>query len=296
MSLGRRSRTGRLGLAKQVRPMARPTFDKYHALGNHFLVVDDDWHLTEESIRRLCDARTGVGADGILSVEEAEHGDAKMIVFNADGSRPEMCANGLRCVARHLVDESAAQAGFPVSKQIETDAGTRSCRVFGPRDGGWDVSTYWDFTPRVTRASVPHGSLSLEGFRVELGNPHFVLFERIGLGELDQLGQSLNEAGDPFSEGVNVELVTDRDGDSIGAAIYERGVGRTSACGTGAVAVAAAEWHRACDEGSELEIRLPGGVVTVRHSETGIELSGSVSRVFAGRLTSEFAAEHEITR
>lgn len=258
-------------------------FEKYEGLGNDFLVVRADAPDVVDAAGavRLCDRHFGVGGDGVLLVVPAS-GDARarMIVLNADGSRPEMCGNGVRCVALALSREDGSQRGELV---LETDAGERHCAF--ERDGD--------------RASVSVGmgrgldqgpiEVELDGerlsfHRISMGNPHAIAFEAdLDEATVDRYGPIVSGA---VRGGSNVEFVRDIErGRSV--VVWERGVGRTLACGTGAcaVGVAAALAGRA-DFDAPQTVILPGGPldITVASETLEVTMRGPARRVFSGSI------------
>lgn len=265
-------------------------FDKYEGLGNDFVLVEADAALpSSELAARLCDRHFGIGADGVLVVvpPDSSEARARMIVLNADGTRPEMCGNGLRCVALHLARSDGVSRGRYV---IETDAGALACSV--DRDG--DRASVRAITGRA-KLEAPL-ELEAEGRqyrfeRVSLGNPHAVCLDASDDPEtIDRVapGVSAKIAG-----GSNVEFVRQLGPRRFGLVVWERGVGRTLACGTGAAATAVvlARGGRS-DFGAPMEIRLPGGPLSAEVRRDGLEvtLTGPARRVFGGRLTTDFAA------
>jgi diaminopimelate epimerase len=254
-------------------------FEKYNGQGNDFVVVDTDTpdQLTKADAVRWCDRHFGIGADGVLLVSPAAEGIARMTVLNADGSRPEMCGNGLRCVARHLVERRGAPASFDVI----TDAGLRRCEV--TRRG---AETWVSISLGV---GLPQGEIALDWQgqrlqfdRVSMGNPHAVLFDSpFDEQQIDLIGPLLSR-GEP--EGSNVEFVRQTGARELEVLVWERGVGRTLACGTGAGAVVVAAARRGLVPfGAPIAVKLPGGVleVDVAHS-LAVEKRGPVSHVFSG--------------
>lgn len=264
-------------------------FTKYQGIGNDFLVVSaaHPEALTPEDAIRLCDRHYGVGGDGVLIVSPGGAGTrARMTVLNADGSRPEMCGNGLRCVALALVHEALVHDGGSRSAEfvMGTDAGPRAASVTLDADRP-DTG--------LIRTSMGTGELGAP-FQVEfegreypfsfvsMGNPHAVCFRSaISDAELDRLGPLVNAR---FPSGTNVEIVTQRGERALDVHVWERGVGRTLACGTGAVgSVVAAATQNLVPFDQDITVRLPGGEVTVRVGrDRSTELRGPAARVFAG--------------
>ncbi|MFN2608518.1 MAG: diaminopimelate epimerase [Acidimicrobiales bacterium] len=244
---------------------------KYHGLGNDFLVVvdrDGTSPIDAELARALCHRHTGVGADGLVRVTPGGPGgaDVTMELRNADGSRAETSGNGLRCLARAVVD-----AGLVVGPNVvvATDAGLRRATLGD--DGAVTVEMG---IPRFG----PDGA-DVEGRRaaaVDLGNPHLVVLADGWTAEL----VAVAVARSSVPEGpVNVELVAPGPGpDELEMRVWERGVGETAACGSGACAAAAAahEWKLV---GGRVTVRQPGGAATVDLSGDVVLLTGSAAYV-----------------
>ncbi|MEO7038096.1 MAG: diaminopimelate epimerase [Polyangiaceae bacterium] len=260
-------------------------FTKYEGLGNDFLIVDatDDQLLDAKQVESLCNRHFGVGGDGVLLVTPPKSLGARatMVVLNADGSRPEMCGNGLRCVALHLASQDRS-AG--ISFIVDTDAGPRLVHV-ERGDGGGSVSVGMGRGLPEGELSYPFGAQSFEFSQVSMGNPHAISFDT-GLDEraLDELGPAVSAQ---FPAGTNVELVTKRDARTLDVIVWERGVGRTLACGTGAcaVVVAAARQGRVPFD-TEVEVWLPGGPlhITVSRETLEVTMRGPAKRVFSGEV------------
>jgi len=269
--------------------MTEPTnlrFAKYEGLGNDFLIVDaaDETLLNSAQVAKLCDRHFGVGGDGVLLVTPPTSLGARatMVVLNADGSRPEMCGNGLRCVALHLaLQDRALGASFIV----DTDAGPRLVAV-ERNDKSASVSVGMGRGLPEGELSHVFGGATLAFARVSMGNPHAVTFDA-GLDEraLDELGPALSAQ---FPAGSNIELVTTQGERVLDLLVWERGVGRTLACGTGAcaVVVAAARQGRVPFD-SEIEVRLPGGPlhITVARETLDVTMRGPARRVFSGEVS-----------
>ena len=261
--------------------MAAAPFEKWEGLGNDFIVITVPSLVAFDKAKaaRMCDRHLGIGADGVLLVLPAERGAARMKVINADGSVPEMCGNGIRCVALHVAEQRGMKQGEVV---IETDAGFRACMV--EREGDTGVV---DVDMGVVRALGPR-TLTVKGVRVEMtladaGNPHAILYRDDPERDLAELGPPLAEDAS-FPQGTNVELVRWQ-GDVLEVHVWERGVGRTRACGTGACAVAAVACARGEGKAGEpVRVRLPGGELVILHDPaTGqTRMKGPARRVFRG--------------
>lgn len=267
------------------------SFEKVHGLGNDFVLFDLRRGGSPPDVAeavRLCDRRRGVGADGVLTLlpPTSAEADLALVIHNADGSVPEMCGNGLRCVVSVVRDGAP---GGPV--RVETGAGLRQ---------GWIEP---DGAVRVTLGRGRVVDLGVVcrlddetwvGASVDMGNPHLVLFFEAGrlasenlMALAERFGPQL-ERHPEFPERVNVGFARRGEERDIDLVVYERGAGRTEACGTGAAACALAA--RACfgSDGKTL-VRLPGGELWLElpDSETeDIYLTGGVARVYRGVLES----------
>jgi len=257
-------------------------FVKYEGLGNDFVVVEADVEdaIAPAEARRICDRRRGVGGDGVIvALPPVTPGAvARMRILNADGSIPEMCGNGIRCLAVHVVAERDLPDGTYV---IDTDAGPRACTVDRSR-GEVEVDMGIARVDDPVRIRVGDREVALT--RADVGNPHAVTFDEVSAEEIARIGLPLATAPE-FPRGANVEFVRPRDG-AFDVVVWERGVGLTQACGTGACAVVAvaAKAGRA-PYGRPVEVHLPGGPLFVTHAESGRTLMrGPARRVFAGRV------------
>ncbi len=261
-------------------------FSKYEGLGNDFILLDAADlaldALTPGLAQRLCDRHRGIGGDGVLWVDArplAETGRARMVIRNADGSRPEMCGNGVRCVAAWLRD--GGRLGDAVV--IDSDAGPRAARVWAAEDGVWRVEVEMGVA-RVEseRPRVETGAGAFEVAVVDVGNPHGVVFDPAG--EMMELVAGVRALA-AFPQGVNVELVQPRVAGGFRVRVHERGVGWTEACGTGACAVAAAAVAQGrAGQGVAVPVELDGGVLEIVVPAEGgaVRMTGPARRVFDG--------------
>lgn len=285
----------------------RLPFVKVEGLGNDFVLLD----LRREQIPgglealaaaapRWCDRRRGVGADGLLVVVSAHApADARMIVLNADGSRPEMCGNGLRCVAAHVAGAWSWEGLPPPWREeaavvtIETDAGPHRCVLATEGVHREDASAEVDVEMVAAALGETVELPEAPGRRfvtVSMGNPHAVCFVRDDEDPevlARRLGPSVERAS-AFPNRTNVEFVRREAEDSFTTWVWERGCGITEACGTGACAVAAAAVAEGvATAGHPVRVRLPGGPLTItvpRDPDRGVGMRGPARRVFTGEL------------
>jgi diaminopimelate epimerase len=271
-------------------------FAKGHGTGNDFLILpdpDDGAVLPPELVARLCDRRTGLGADGILRAVRAPAGGPAewfMDYRNADGSIAEMCGNGVRVFARYLLRHGlAAGPDFTVA----TRAGLRRVR----EAAGGEITVDMGAPVVRGRSTAVIGTHKYEGLEVSLGNPHLACVVDVPVGEIDLTAPP---AVDParFPDGANVEVVRVRGDRDLEMRVHERGSGITLSCGTGAVAAAAAAEAAVTPEAGpgradpdrRWAVRVPGGDLVVTLGETTSLLTGPAVIVAEGVLDEAWLA------
>ena len=249
-------------------------FWKVEGLGNDFVLFEGPAPSAEQ-VRQWCHRRTGIGADGVLRVTRTDRPEvARMDYWNADGSVAGMCGNGLRCVALYVFEQ-----GWPTGRSftIRTAMGANRADVLGNRMVKVELGPY-----RVGSRSVAGGRTFTP---VDVGNPHAVIFveDRAELEEapLSTVGRSLQDHP-LFPDGVNVEFVC-ATADGLRTRVWERGVGETRACGTGAAAAAAVAFQDGY-VGQATEIALPGGSLRVELIDGVAWIRGPAARVFSGTI------------
>ncbi|MEY3749895.1 MAG: hypothetical protein RLZZ186_314 [Cyanobacteriota bacterium] len=278
---------------------AELSFSKYQGLGNDFLMLDGRsaadpdfvFGLTPELVVELCDRRFGVGGDGvILALPPNNGGELRMRIFNADGTEPEMCGNGIRCLARFLADRDGDGPGR--TWQIDTLAGRIVPELLS--DGTIRVDMGAPFlepeqvptTLAVGAAGLPQGDLEVDGevFAVAaagMGNPHVVipvpLVEEI---DLDRFG-ALLEIHPAFPAKTNVHFVQVLASDHLVMRVWERGAGPTLACGTGACATLVACHSLGLSE-RRARLDLPGGPLQIHWDASSgkVFMDGPAEHVF----------------
>lgn len=277
--------------------MSELPFVKMHGLGNDYVFVD----LFRETVadppalaRRISDRHTGVGGDGLILIAPSEVGDARMEMYNADGSRAEMCGNGLRCVARYVHDEGIARKD---RLKLETDAGLLevALRLEGEAVAAVTVDMG---PPRLEPSQVPVdrpgpgplvevplevGDRTLQVTCVSMGNPHCVTFVAdADSAPVTELGP-LVEHHAWFPNRTNVEFVSVVGPDHLRQRTWERGSGETQACGTGASAVCVAA-RLTGRTGRRVTIDLLGGRLELdwREADDHVLMTGPAVEVFRG--------------
>jgi len=280
-------------------------FSKYQGLGNDFLLIDartlgelgSEEH-NPEAILQICDRRFGVGADGlILALPPRQGGELRMRIFNADGSEPEMCGNGIRCLARFLADRDGDAPGR--RWLIETLAGTIVPEL--QADGSVRVDMGPPFlspetvptTLAVGPAGLPQGVLMVAGQTLAvaaagMGNPHVVIpVADLDAVDLETLGPLL-EQHDAFPARTNVHFVQVLSPNHLRMRVWERGAGPTLACGTGACATLVA-CHLLGLAERRARLDLPGGALEIEWDGANgpVWMTGPAEAVFQGQLAHE---------
>lgn len=284
--------------------MVNLPFIKLHGLGNDFILVDDrdqKFERIAETLQKhaqsLCKRSFGVGADGILLLQSAEKSalnHAKMRIFNADGSEPEMCGNGIRCAAIYLYENQNAEGSTCALFQIETLAGLMRCDIKKDSDSTEVIVDMGKATPLFNNSfplSLNQKHDKLDGYAINMGNPHWIHFINDLHVDLKTMALELGpeiEHHPNFKTRTNVEFARVDDKGEIELWVWERGSGLTLACGTGACAtyVAAIEAGLIAKE-SDARIHLPGGTLTVSGTKdySTIKMQGPAKEVFRGNLS-----------
>jgi diaminopimelate epimerase len=248
-------------------------FVKMEGLGNDFVVVDGPVALDAATIRRWCDRRRGIGADGVLELTPVDEGRIRMRYWNADGLEAEMCGNGLRCLVRLAHDRGWIGGSRVV---VETAAGDLPAELL--EDG---LIRALVGVPEVAGAPATIAGVTVHP--VSVGNPHAVVFvDEPTAVPVAELGAQI-ETDDRFPNRANVEFVAVRGLDRIAMRVWERGVGETLASGTGATAAAyAAVQYR--DVEDPVRVELPGGTLTIELEGEQAWMIGPATPVFTGRI------------
>ena len=280
-------------------------FTKMQGAGNDFILVEAggiDRNWSQMAIA-MCNRHFGIGGDGLLLLLPSDKADFQMRVFNPDGSEAEACGNGLRCMAKYSLHKRIAN---PHAHQIlvETVAGIRMVKIH--KVGGEATKIQVSMgVPKFDANDIPvaiepgKGSsvdikpildypVTIEGRKlllnlVSMGNPHAVYFGQYPVSDfpLSQLGPKV-EQHKIFPNRINFEVARVINRQQIEARVWERGVGETLACGTGACAVAVAGRLRGYID-NEVDVKLPGGILDVDWDGVGeVFLSGPAEKVFTG--------------
>ena len=275
-------------------------FAKMEGLGNDFIVLDDrdgkirDAAGYDELSKRLCSRHFGIGADGIIAIGDSETHDFTFTIFNSDGSRAQMCGNGMRCFAKYLYEN-----GITSKKElaVETDAGTVRPRIL-PDEHGQVDSVRVDmgepvFEPdripfagsgeRIVAEKIQTGEGEETVTVLSMGNPHAVVFVNdITDVDIERRGRCL-ETHERFPAGTNAEFIQVLNPDELVMKVWERGAGPTLACGTGAcAAVVAARLNNLSSDAAT--VHLDGGDLLIEWNRENnhVYKTGPARLVFTG--------------
>lgn len=255
---------------------------KMHGAGNDFVLInsrDVAGECLPELARRLCDRHFGIGADGMLVISDSCCADIKMRIFNADGSEAQMCGNGIRCVGKYIYDN---RLNFSLCPNVETLSGTKRLELHLDSDGKVDSVTV-DMGKATLQSktnvalATDHGCFNV--WPVSTGNPHCVVaVSDTETFEVTTIGPILENH--PFwPNKANIEFVTVEATDTLRQRTWERGVGETPACGTGACAAALA-MVSAGKVVWPVKVKLPGGILIIDHRGNHLLMTGPARFVF----------------
>ena len=278
-------------------------FVKMHGCGNDYIYFDcleNDLYDPETLSIILSDRHFGIGGDGIVLICPSTVADAKMRMFNADGSEGKMCGNAIRCVGKYLFDHKITEK---TELDIETLSGVKHLTLH-PENGkvktvrvdmGKAALNPESLPVRLEGEKIADRETDVAGGRyritcVSMGNPHCVLFTNdwedfdIDHFEMDTLGQKF-EADPLFPERVNTEFVKLLPDGTLRMRVFERGSGETFACGTGACAAAVAAVETGLKKkGEPITVRLRGGELTIVYTDDGVQMTGPATEVFTGEI------------
>jgi diaminopimelate epimerase len=283
-------------------------FTKYHGLGNDFILIDNrvttEPVVTSEQAIKLCDRHFGIGADGVIFALPGQDGtDYTMRIFNSDGSEPEMCGNGIRCLAQFLSDLERADAkthgtsdapkaqyhihtlGGVMTLKLEANSRVRVDMGLPQLSAAEIPTTLAAAEHKVIDTLIEVAGQSWQVTCVSMGNPHCITFvEDVAAIPLEAIGPQF-EHHPAFPQRTNTEFIQVVRPDYLKMRVWERGAGITLACGTGACAsVVAGVLNGKCDRICTVE--LPGGCLEIEWSQQDqrVYMTGLAEKVFIGKL------------
>ena len=277
-------------------------FTKMHGTGNdyiYFSTFDQRIDNPEALSVRLSDRHFGIGGDGIILVCPSDKADAKMRIFNLDGSEGKMCGNGIRCVGKFLYDHGMVDIKKKDKLDIETLSGIKHLKAY-TLDGevkslrvdmGNAILDPKEIPAKMDKDKIVNEPYTIDGEEynitcVSMGNPHCVVFIKGDIDnlELDEIGPKF-ENDKLFPERVNTEFVKVLDDHTIKMRVWERGSGETWACGTGACAAAVAACENGfCNKGDDITVKLKGGDLVINYTDETVYMTGEAEKVFEGTV------------
>lgn len=271
-------------------------FTKMEGCGNDYIYVEElhqhfDNH--EEIAKKLSDRHFGIGGDGVIFIQSSEIADARMSMYNEDGSVGKMCGNGIRCVAKYLYDNNIVRSH---TMTIETLSGVKRINLVFVGDEVVGASVDMGeaiLDPKsipallegrqIVDRPVAFNDKLLNITCVSMGNPHCIIFvDNVKDIELNHLGPMI-ENSSIFPERTNVEFVHVVDEEHLQMRVWERGAGETLACGTGACAsVVAAVENGFCKKNRTISVSVKGGDLSIKYIDNHVLMQGSARKVFTG--------------
>ncbi len=271
-------------------------FTKMHGCGNDYVYIncfEEDVPNKEEMAIKLSNRNFGVGSDGVIYICPSEIADAKMRMFNLDGSEGKMCGNGIRCVAKYVYDYGINKSE---TLSIETLSGVKKLELQVENgftktvkvDMGKAILTASEIPVNIDGENVIDKEITVNNKKynatcVSMGNPHCVIFcDNIKDLNLEEIGPFF-EKSSLFPESVNTEFVEIVGENKLKMRVWERGSGETLACGTGACAVAtAATLCGHVKKGEDVEVELLGGTLIINYTDETVFMTGPAETVFDG--------------
>lgn len=274
-------------------------FTKMHGCGNdyiYFNCFEQEVADPEALSIRLSDRHFGIGGDGIVLICPSDVADAKMRMFNADGSEGKMCGNATRCIGKYMYEHGLISkpemtletlSGIKILKMTEEDGKITSVRV----DMGKAILKPSEIPTKYTGDTAVSVPLTIDGTDyavtcVSMGNPHCIVFvdQDVNTLDLPKIGPSF-ENHEMFPERINTEFIRVIDDHTLQMRVWERGSGETLACGTGACAAAVASvLNGYCPKGEDITIHLIGGELKIRYTDEAVYLTGPATTVFEGSI------------
>lgn len=271
-------------------------FSKMQGCGNDYIYFDCFKQVIEnpETLSvKLSDRHYGIGGDGIILICPSEKADAKMRMFNSDGSEGKMCGNGIRCVGKYLIDNNIVNSNYVT---VETLSGIKTLKAY--KKGNIVTKLRVDmgkaeFDPqkipvninkrKIINEDVIIGNKHYNITCVSMGNPHCVVFcDDLKNLNIEYEG-NLFENSSLFPDGINIEFIKITDTDTIEMRVWERGSGETMACGTGAcAAVVAAVENGYFKKGININVKLIGGNLSIKYTDEIVYMTGDAKKTFEG--------------
>lgn len=271
-------------------------FTKMHGCGNDYIFLNcfiNDIPTPESLSILLSNRHFGIGGDGIVLIYKSEKADAKMRMFNIDGSEGKMCGNAIRCIGKYLYDNKIIKKE---NITIETLSGTRNLILYIENNLVSSASVDMgksEFAPSkiptyLEGEKIINRQVSIKGEDykitcVSMGNPHCIIFQDdVDALDVGSIGPKI-EYSPIFPERVNIEFVKVIDKSTLKMRVWERGSGETLACGTGACAAAVAAVENGfCNKDEDIRVILTGGELVIKYTDDKVLMTGTAEKVFEG--------------
>lgn len=269
--------------------MQKIEFTKMHGLGNDFVIIDKrskNIDITEDIVKKLSDRRTGAGCDQVITISNSKNNvDADIKIYNPGGDSAEACGNGTRCIARILFDENKDKELL----RIHSDAGILEAKKEGNNisvNMGY-ITMDWKKIPLSKDMDTMNIPISIDGYSkgvaVNIGNPHIIFFGKsIEKTNLNEIGPKI-EKHKYFPNKTNVELVEVINKNTLKMRVWERGVGTTLACGSGACASVYAAWKKKLTN-KKAEVILEKGSLLINIDNEKAIMTGPAEISYHGNL------------
>ncbi|MCL2841718.1 MAG: diaminopimelate epimerase [Defluviitaleaceae bacterium] len=273
-------------------------FVKMHGCGNDYIYFDEfevELPAPQTIVSKLTDRNKGIGGDGIVLIQSSKKVDAKMRIFNPDGSESGMCGNSIRCVGRYLYENGRVKTPHMVVETLsgdkQLDLVVEDNTVMAVRVNMGNVRLAPEEIPvnlqgdTIIGRTVSIASQPYEVTCINVGNPHAVIFHHdIDHFDLHRIGP-LFESAPIFPERINIEVAQILSRNNIKMRVWDRGVGETMANGTGACAVAvAAVLMGYCDKDADICVSLKGGDLIIKYTDEAVYMTGDCVKVFEGTV------------
>ena len=272
-------------------------FYKMQGAGNDFVFIEDfNYEIKNECelAKKLCDRHFGIGADGLVIVRKSEIANAKMIIINADGSRPNMCGNAIRCFGKYVYEHKIASGN---KFSVETGDGVKEIEIILERNKVKYVRVYMG-NPSYDGRDIPLNNIdsliereitvdnkTYKMTTVLMGVPHTIIFEEDREYNVIEEGSKIEKL-ELFTEGSNVNFVKIIDETHIRVNTWERGAGATLACGTGCCAsVVVAKKLGLVDREKEISVKAPGGELVIEVLGDDVYMKGPAEVAFEGEIS-----------
>ena len=279
------------------------TFSKMHGLGNDYLCINcmNDKNIIEESkipqiARYMCNRNFGIGSDGLILVKDSKVADARMQIFNKDGTEAEMCGNGIRCFCKYIYDNKIVEKQ---NLRIETKAGIKLAKLIVRNGEVQEVEIdmgrpIFDDSKNITiknnykipiAININVNDTKFIGNYISMGNPHLVIFvNNVENIDIEKYGPAI-ENMKCFPNKINVEFVQSLGRNTLKIRTWERGVGETYACGTGACAAFCIGYYKGLCS-SFVKTILKGGELKISYNKQNghIFMSGIATKVYDGNI------------